>query len=899
MTDHPFQNEQRIDTQTNLARVGTEKAEVKRGWVARLGEGALTGCKMAGDVLFRFLVQFHFTQRLSQFKQDAKQIKRSGLFDSGWYRKKYQKKIRPSQNPIHHYLLEGGALGFNPNPSFDTTRYLNLHPEVAANQLNPLLHLLRLEKRVKGVTNVARCAAAAKAAMRHYEPQFARLNPSKKTILLVAHEMTRTGASILLLNIARQWRGQYNIVVLALAHGQLEDEYTQACDVLVGPAIPAEYLWSEKFFVQLFQRITPRHPISFAIVNTIVSQVVLKGLWEQDIPSLHLIHEFASCSRPIKMFYNSAFYASRLIFPAEIVRSNAIKAYPVIERKSSPLPPGLPTDCARAAAERASILDTFRPRGFPKETVVVLGVGSVNVGNGVDLWIACAKRVAEKRPAAPFRFVWVGGGYDLEEDPYSMGLADQIQRSGLDRMVAITQDVSELETAYEQADLFFLSSRLDALSQAAQDAMAHGRPVVCFKDATGLAEYLAEDPRAAFGVVPYLDLEEAANRICRLIDDAPYRQEVGAASRKLAHSRFCFESYGSRLHELGLDAAARKEIEKADRELIRQSNRFSTDFYCSPLHRSASALDLMHYTRSWGDRNFPRKPFPGFHPGIYAELQGVKNRDPLAHYLEAGQPDGPWRYEVIEDDGAPIRETSLRVGLHLHLYFPELAREIFERLQTVQSRMDLLISVPSPDAACQIESMAASYAKGKLDIRVMPNRGRDIGPFLTGFGKEIVERYDIIGHLHLKKSPHVKNRAIVANWSDFLYENLLGGKKRMADTILSRMAADPTIGLVFADDPFAIGWMGNRDCAVALADRLNLARSSLKESFNFPAGTMFWARSAALRPLLDLDMQWDDYPPEPLPVDGSSLHAIERMLPFIVERAGFRSVATHVAGVTR
>jgi lipopolysaccharide biosynthesis protein len=46
-------------------------------------------------------------------------------------------------------------------------------------------------------------------------------------------------------------------------------------------------------------------------------------------------------------------------------------------------------------------------------------------------------------------------------------------------------------------------------------------------------------------------------------------------------------------------------------------------------------------------------------------------------------------------------------------------------------------------------------------------------------------------------------------------------------------------------------------------------------------------------------LTWGDYPLEPAPYDGSILHAIERMLPFIAESAGFRSAVTYVAGVTR
>jgi len=66
-----------------------------------------------------------------------------------------------------------------------------------------------------------------------------------------------------------------------------------------------------------------------------------------------------------------------------------------------------------------------------------------------------------------------------------------------------------------------------------------------------------------------------------------------------------------------------------------------------------------------------------------------------------------------------------------------------------------------------------------------------------------------------------------------------------------------------------------------------------------PSRTMFWARTAALKPLLELGLTWDDYPAEPLPHDGSLLHAIERILPFVVQKGGFRTVVTNVPGITR
>lgn len=120
----------------------------------------------------------------------------------------------------------------------------------------------------------------------------------------------------------------------------------------------------------------------------------------------------------------------------------------------------------------------------------------------------------------------------------------------------------------------------------------------------------------------------------------------------------------------------------------------------------------------------------------------------------------------------------------------------------------------------------------------------------------------------------------------------------MVDIIVGRMAADASIGLVFPDEPNLLDWGSNRMQAQLLCRRLGLSEQ-LPEQFEFPVGMMFWARAEALKPLFDLALAWGEYPAEPLPYDGSMLHALERLLPFVVQQQGFRSVLTNVEGVTR
>lgn len=181
-------------------------------------------------------------------------------------------------------------------------------------------------------------------------------------------------------------------------------------------------------------------------------------------------------------------------------------------------------------------------------------------------------------------------------------------------------------------------------------------------------------------------------------------------------------------------------------------------------------------------------------------------------------------------------------------------------------------------------------------VRAFPNRGRDIGPLLTAFADVITRNYDVIGHLHGKRSLFAADALMGETWREFLWQNLLGDLYPMMDLILARFAADDRLGMIFPDDPHLPDWDRNLDLATDLAVRMGM-KEPLPPFFDFPVGTMFWARTHALKPLIDLRLDWHDYPEEPLPIDGTILHAIERLLPFVARHAGYRFLTTHIPGV--
>ena len=175
------------------------------------------------------------------------------------------------------------------------------------------------------------------------------------------------------------------------------------------------------------------------------------------------------------------------------------------------------------------------------------------------------------------------------------------------------------------------------------------------------------------------------------------------------------------------------------------------------------------------------------------------------------------------------------VALHLHVFYPDLLPDIMSRLSSNRCRPDLLVSVTSEEARDLVARHLESYEGKVAAIEVVPNRGRDIGPFLTQFGRRILSDYAYVGHIHTKKTAEVKDATLGKTWFEFLMANLLGGRSgAMADTILASMKADRSLGMVFPDDPHAQGWNANRGFAEELASKMGLGTTA--PTFQFSGG---------------------------------------------------------------
>jgi hypothetical protein len=226
-----------------------------------------------------------------------------------------------------------------------------------------------------------------------------------------------------------------------------------------------------------------------------------------------------------------------------------------------------------------------------------------------------------------------------------------------------------------------------------------------------------------------------------------------------------------------------------------------------------------------------------------------------------------------------------KVAAIIHAFYPEIVPELFGQLRNIPCRTDLFISTDTEEKRAEIVAHCAVWDRGSVEVRVCENRGRDIAPKLITF-KDVYERYEIFLHLHTKRSPH--GGTPLSSWRHYLTENLIGSPDIARSNL--HLLEDPKIGIVFPQHLFdlrgILNWGYDYNHARALLARMGIELNK-NLVLEFPSGSMFWGRSAAIRKLLDLDLAFSDFPAEAGQIDGTPAHAIERIVLMVAEASGY------------
>lgn len=233
-----------------------------------------------------------------------------------------------------------------------------------------------------------------------------------------------------------------------------------------------------------------------------------------------------------------------------------------------------------------------------------------------------------------------------------------------------------------------------------------------------------------------------------------------------------------------------------------------------------------------------------------------------------------------------------RYAIHIHGYYLEELEALLNQLQSRASGCDLFITTDTNEKRNSIEQLMAQQqlasSFSSIQVQCTPNTGRNVGPLLLHVCPQL-SSYEVALHLHTKRSSH---NTIGKAWFNDLVDCLMGS----VDQVLAIRRAfhhHPTLGLLMprpgaAIRPF-VNWGDNLAIAQQICQTSFPARElTLTAPLVFAPGMMFWFRPHALQGLERACRALAPLPAEPLAVDGTPLHALERLVAHACEAEGYR-----------
>ena len=153
---------------------------------------------------------------------------------------------------------------------------------------------------------------------------------------------------------------------------------------------------------------------------------------------------------------------------------------------------------------------------FEHSSKKVLAIGRFTEQKGFDLLVEAWSKVEKKNNDWVLEIV--GDGYGRNE------IEDKIKSLGLKNII-ISPFTKDIRKKYEEASIYVLSSRYEGLGLVLLEAMSMSLPIISFNCPKGPQEVI-DDGINGF-LIPPLDTNLLADKLCQLMENEHQRQEMG------------------------------------------------------------------------------------------------------------------------------------------------------------------------------------------------------------------------------------------------------------------------------------------------------------------------------------------------------------------------------------
>ena len=229
-----------------------------------------------------------------------------------------------------------------------------------------------------------------------------------------------------------------------------------------------------------------------------------------------------------------------------------------------------------------------------------------------------------------------------------------------------------------------------------------------------------------------------------------------------------------------------------------------------------------------------------------------------------------------------------------HLYYDDILDYDFKFLSNIPDYIDIIITTDNIDKKSLIEENYLSKLENNSKVILVSSRGRDMSGLFVGC-KDEIRNYDYFCYVHDKKSSYNDYYVTGNSFRDIIWENMLASEDYI-NSIIKSFDDNESLGLIVPPRVYHSTyftafyhnyWLGNVDEIYKLFDKMNIDAEINSKELPLPIGNCFWAKFDALKPLFDLDWDYEDFPPEPLPHDGTVSHALERIYAHVAASHGY------------
>jgi glycosyltransferase involved in cell wall biosynthesis len=377
-------------------------------------------------------------------------------------------------------------------------------------------------------------------------------------ILFITPKSTRSGAPLLLLNFIK-WAVEKELVVpliLFSNRGSLDEEFKRLGETFFyyENILPTGRGIFQRVYIRLYnsnigknwylRRLRSKllgHKPDLVYSNTIANGAILDFCRFLDLPVISHVHESSyltnifgeeniSLVKQYSTFYIacSKYVMHSLVENFEIPVKDITVIYSSVSRHY-------------ADAVNSAIADSEFEKARLNGKVIIGGSGGAGWIKGSDLVIPLMKRLLSVNKN--ICFLWVGG--DITSNEYRQ-LEIDIRNANLENNIIITGLVDNPWYYFSLMNIFVLLSREDSFPLVCLENALISNPIVCFENAGGAVELLANWPD---NILPYLDIDKMAERVSELLNNQLLAAEIGNSLRKRVLENFTSELLFSRILE--------------------------------------------------------------------------------------------------------------------------------------------------------------------------------------------------------------------------------------------------------------------------------------------------------------------------------------------------------------